>query len=487
MAFKILNVFFDGRNLPLSFDSRNSKTNNFTVIVGKNSTGKSRLLSSIVSSFEALNNTGRIQRVRSGFGRKSDQRLDEFYLNYILDDKPGSLEVHRGKCSYTGEFMFGSDLEQCLPSKIIATSTTPYDKFPLSRSRYKENDSEKYCYLGVRDRMGNHPSVSLLDRVIDSLFNASQFGVNKSEKIKGVFNFLGYMPRLTVKYQFDLSPNRFMSILNEDSLSFTDAQYNHPRLRRAIELVSKDAELFERVREAYFYLDSYFNDVRETSFNIDFDSALVVEQGYMFEQAALLRKLGFMRLSDVELYYDLESNYSTVSATDLSSGEQCIIATILGIASEIEDNALICIDEPEISLHPEWQEKYIDLLLQTFEIYKGCHFVIATHSPQVVSRIHGDNCVILKMNEGELLSSDDFYQKSADYQLVNVFSAPGTSNEYITRKCLTLITNLSSGTHTIEQIKIESKEIINMRTLLKDTDPVASLIDALSLALRSYE
>lgn len=484
MTFRILDVVFDGKEIPLSFNYINDEINNFTVIVGKNSTGKSRLLSSIVSSFEALYSNGRIQRARSGFGRKKEQRLDRFHLNYAFNDSISSLAVYKGKCSFTGEFILGSDMVDYLPSKVIATSTTPYDKFPLNRSN-KGTVSKRYCYLGIRDRvLGTQSSVSLLDRVVDSLFGASKHGLNKSEKIKGVFKFLDYMPRLTAKYQFELSPKRFTSILNEDSLAFTDAQYHHPRLRRAMELMDNDPELFERVKEAYLNLYAFIGQEREVSFNIDFDNVLVVDESYMFEQVALLKQIGLMRLSDIELHC-IASDLSSISVTELSSGEQCIIATILGIASEIEDNALICIDEPEISLHPEWQEKYIDLLLKTFETYTGCHFIIATHSPQVISRINGDNCAILKMNDCELLDSKDFYQKSADYQLANVFMAPGTSNEYITRKCLTLISSLSSGSNNIESIKAESEEIIKVRSLLKDSDPVASLIDALSIALRS--
>lgn len=61
---------------------------------------------------------------------------------------------------------------------------------------------------------------------------------------------------------------------------------------------------------------------------------------------------------------------NSFSIKDASSGEQSIILSILGIASKIKDNSLICIDEPEICLHPEWQEKYIEILTQTFTNYK---------------------------------------------------------------------------------------------------------------------
>ncbi|MGR2836454.1 AAA family ATPase, partial [Vibrio vulnificus] len=74
-----------------------------------------------------------------------------------------------------------------------------------------------------------------------------------------------------------------------------------------------------------------------------------------------------------------DDNRKFVDFTSASSGEQCLALMLLGIASQIEDGSLICIDEPEISLHPEWQEEFIPLLESLFSNYTGCHFLIATH------------------------------------------------------------------------------------------------------------
>lgn len=45
--------------------------------------------------------------------------------------------------------------------------------------------------------------------------------------------------------------------------------------------------------------------------------------------------------------------------TEASSGELSLIFNLLSIAGEIENESLILIDEPEISLHPEWQSNFI--------------------------------------------------------------------------------------------------------------------------------
>ncbi|WP_299775924.1 AAA family ATPase [uncultured Pseudoteredinibacter sp.] len=489
MSFKITEAFFDGRILPLTFNTEESiSENHYTVVVGKNSIGKSRLLSAIIGSFESLGESGRIQKNRSGLGRRADTVLDDFSLIYEKDGAVAGLTVNRGKCEYSGEFVLGGDPNDTLPNKIVATSTTPYDKFPMGRKNPKRPDTKcsRYTYLGVKSGFGPQSSVSLLDRLVDSLFRSSKEGQLKLDKIKGVFNFLGYSPLLTAEYQFDISPGRFLSLLNEHGINPSEAQYKHPRVRRALDILSGDKLLLDKVVEAYVELKRNLGMERRIVFDVGFEGNYLPEYLIdLFEHTELLRNLGLMRLSDIHLYSDSSMN-EPVSVRDLSSGEQCIIATIIGIASEIEDSSLICIDEPEISLHPEWQEKYIDLLLKTFDSYRGCHFIIATHSPQIISRIHGKNCAILKMNSGELLPSDKYYRKSADYQLANIFGAPGSSNEYVTRECLNLITKISKGSATKKEIRSEAEPLIEMRPLLKDNDPVSSLLDALILALE-YE
>lgn len=64
-----------------------------------------------------------------------------------------------------------------------------------------------------------------------------------------------------------------------------------------------------------------------------------------------------------------------------SAGQSLLLSMILRIASAIRPNSLVLIDEPEIGLHPEWQSSFIELLRDSLPEVRGCHFVIATHSP----------------------------------------------------------------------------------------------------------
>jgi ABC-type glutathione transport system ATPase component len=65
----------------------------------------------------------------------------------------------------------------------------------------------------------------------------------------------------------------------------------------------------------------------------------------------------------------------------LSSGEKQMLAILLTVL--VEDNVpyVLYMDEPEVSLHVEWQKRLIDLIL---ELNPNVQIILTTHSPAVV-------------------------------------------------------------------------------------------------------
>ncbi len=65
-------------------------------------------------------------------------------------------------------------------------------------------------------------------------------------------------------------------------------------------------------------------------------------------------------------------------------------------------NIILILDEPELSFHPEWQQKFIDLLIGSLaNVFKAFKFqvIIASHSPIIVSDFPNNNIVFLKRND----------------------------------------------------------------------------------------
>lgn len=73
------------------------------------------------------------------------------------------------------------------------------------------------------------------------------------------------------------------------------------------------------------------------------------------------------------------------SIFNLSSGEKQLIILIacLSLLEEAKRSHVYIVDEPEVSLHITWQEKFIDALLAASP---NTQFILATHSPSIIAR-----------------------------------------------------------------------------------------------------
>ncbi|MBB1092414.1 AAA family ATPase [Rhodopseudomonas palustris] len=83
--------------------------------------------------------------------------------------------------------------------------------------------------------------------------------------------------------------------------------------------------------------------------------------------------------------FSISSRGGNVPLDQLSSGEQHQLVLFFELLFELRENALILIDEPELSLHVAWQKKFIAdlnriIALNQFDV------ILATHSPTLVSR-----------------------------------------------------------------------------------------------------
>lgn len=81
-------------------------------------------------------------------------------------------------------------------------------------------------------------------------------------------------------------------------------------------------------------------------------------------------------------------NGSLISISQLSAGEKHLIKILLAAMSAEENSVLI--DEPELSLHIDWQHSFIDTVRA---LNPECQLLLASHSPEIMAEIH-DECII---------------------------------------------------------------------------------------------
>jgi len=162
----------------------------------------------------------------------------------------------------------------------------------------------------------------------------------------------------------------------------------------------------------------------------------IVENKELPKMLKNLKSLTAKNIIDFNIY--LLKNENEINFFRLSSGEKTLLsyfANIVGRVNELLDiqsedatynnlknrTFMILIDEVELHLHPEWQRnfiKYINDFFQTSHVGIKFQFIIATHSPFVVSDIYNQNVIYLgdtdkgtKTFGGNIFDifKDDFY------------------------------------------------------------------------------
>jgi len=89
----------------------------------------------------------------------------------------------------------------------------------------------------------------------------------------------------------------------------------------------------------------------------------------------------------------------------LSSGEQHEIVLNFQLIFGVDEKSLVLIDEPEISLHVDWQREFIHQIQRIAEV-RGHKFIIATHSPQIIDE-HWDSTEVLRGSSEVDYEGDD--------------------------------------------------------------------------------
>lgn len=448
---------FLGRFIPLARASTSSD-NRFTVILGKNGIGKSRLLAELVTNF-------------------SKPLLDKESKYYV-----GQLNS--------------------LPSKIIAVSTSPFDKFPGTRRDL--NASAAYSYIGMRASSAVTSNQMALILSAAKGLMTKYLETEQHENLTEIFTLLSLKPALNFVFKLNLRPKieimspegsriqfSFQGMIPDffdDESDVLKGMLDEPTFQRYLE---ENQESRMKIKHALAVIWDQVEHQRGLFFKLDFDYSSKHGTGFISKEvvSSLLTLLSYnlVKLYDLKIAKSNDHKGThDMSLRRASSGEQCLLVMILGIAGHIKHNSLILIDEPEISLHPSWQARFMDLIINIFRNYHDCHFIIATHSPQIVSRLSHKNCFITTMDDNILHKASDFHQRSADYQLTELFDSPGMMNEYVSRIAFTLLTKVKSQKNIAPTDKNMLLRLNEIRATLEVGDPNIELIDSVAEVCNYY-
>ena len=162
---------------------------------------------------------------------------------------------------------------------------------------------------------------------------------------------------------------------------------------------------------------------------------------------------------------------------ELSSGEKQLFLRTLAIKMLNPQNSIILIDEPELSLHPKWQQRIVDVYKK---IGKNNQIIIATHSPHILGSVRKENIMLLdKNNDGKIVvrTGDELYDsygQPTERILEDIMGLKTTRNQEIFDKLEKIREMVNEDKYETDDFK---KEYGDLKEILGTMDEDVMLID----------
>ena len=196
-----------------------------------------------------------------------------------------------------------------------------------------------------------------------------------------------------------------------------------------------------------------------------------------------LKSLGIVYSPVIEFLKGNDKDAIGYSILESSSGEHNLFGTMIGLMATIKPCSLIFIDEPEISLHPNWQMKYLNFLRVLFEnpLYSKAHILVATHSHFIISDLKGDNSKIIGLTRNPSLSvlplpeNVSTFGWTPDEVLYRIFGLRTSRNHYFEYDITQLANLIQNESRDLEKIR---KSIDSLKKYkFSANDPLNYLIE----------
>ncbi|NOQ35417.1 MAG: AAA family ATPase, partial [Methylococcaceae bacterium] len=246
------------------------------------------------------------------------------------------------------------------------------------------------------------------------------------------------------------------------------------------------AEVRRNIR--YFPID--VNLTKDTqSLIVDYSNKLIKNKDYRPSEAyESIRKImekifatldlqvSFSRLDEKDNVFFKNQQGHEFPIDDLSTGEKTLLSKIFNLYVGDYSGKIILIDEPEISLHPSWQHKIINIY-EDFCVQENSQVILATHSPQIIGSAKNESLRILSLNNGKIEVINDLvsYGRDINWVLTQVMGVESFRLGAISKrieKCQTLLNDEQYDEceqcldDLEEEIGGDDLELLQMRNIL---------------------
>ena len=361
------------------------KNINITAIVGENGSGKSSLLVGITNHLAIFQ-----------VGNKYYSR------GFDIDKISAPISVEE------------SSIE--LGKQII------YLDFDLMKINPIRDDWD-YAKLNIYDK-------NLYNKVKNDTVGDSSFNIYKFQE-----NFYN----LIVEYEESFTLDKLF-FFNPIKISLSDYIYKHQDKDNKFDYINK---LIGEVESSVCTKEKFLTFLYSQLCMVHSLDMTKIETNILSIEDEIIKKSDYLELGNVEIIYKLFNDLSTISDKkniniigfrkiyldnknaflkiiakgylsinlidenereyfDLSQGERKLFTEFLMIYDAIKtldkQDIFIVLDEPDLTLHPDWQKKYTSELIGLLSNFteKNFHIIITSHSPFVLSDLPKENVIFLE-------------------------------------------------------------------------------------------
>lgn len=442
----------------------------YSVLIGINGAGKSTMMKEIVDFFIDLHACVNEKEQRQPSANKGRLKGIKYHIDGV------DCEVIRMEKTYFARIdgYFRNLKELRLPS-IVACHFGAFDKLPTQKvngSQQTKYDVPYYKYVGAHVNGNMISSSAIAFRLLFALIE--HMDDSQRQNICSILDFIGYNHRITLSYTFVLKKksDKAASVMIAERVG-KDKEY--------ASLTKQEKSAISNQLLSYYKVKTASGQAQhEYEINFDAGSSLdgtddELQKIYKLKQCELVNSANVI----------FHKKGCDITSEEMSSGEFAILSTVLSISAAADDaHTLVLLDEPELSLHPNWQMALIDNLDRAL-YKKACHLLIATHSHMVVSDLPMKRSFVSQIekdSEGKLKSTaiaECTYGWSAEEVLLKVFKTATDRNRYFGERIGKLLEEMGNNTITPEKVRGELKELQEISMHLSDIDPMKKVLNTI--------
>ncbi|MCT7649040.1 ATP-binding protein [Aliarcobacter butzleri] len=404
---------FDGENLTITEDkdyvSIFPDNINITAIVGENGSGKSSVLAGIKNAFSIYKINGEyyskgfnIKNIKAPFTVK-ENTIEILEHTIYLDFDLIKINPIKDFWSYIYQNIYQRNLYHFVESNLNTNSSFNIEQFRknffnLIIKHYNKFKSSIFTYNPNKIIFSDYIQSKKEEKELNNIIQETQEKHLTKEKFL-VFLLINISKLNNLKIP---SIKNMNDLKENENFIIDNAKY-------LFDIKHDEKDYKEKLNLEIDAINSFFENMKQ------FQDKTIISINE-FEKIFNQHEKAFLRLINIGFISIDLLDFKERRFFDLSYGERKFFTENLMVYDDIKrknkNDILIVLDEPDLTLHPNWQKRYINEMVNLLSNFpeKKFHIVITSHSPFILSDIPKENVIFLE----KYIKDEDKEQKEGN-------------------------------------------------------------------------